>query len=353
MGLVPPGSRQAGLPAGKLPVSVVMVTHNSKAHIEDALEALAADPLGPEQVIVVDNASSDGTPDLVERYGVDLFRQPENLGFPAGCNLGAVRARHPTLAFLNHDAVPAPGWLPPLLAALDQAGVGAAMPLIDLTYRPGHFFTSGSQLTFLGFAWSTDTGQPIPGDLSPQEVPFPSGAAFAIRRALFDQLGGLRPGYFLYLEDVDFGWRLRLAGLRSLQVPASRVSHDYDFERHAAKMYYLERNRLRMLAANYQWKTLLLAAPAIAAVEVGVLAAAIKNQWGRDKLRSWRDLWRDRAAIREERRASRAVRSVSDRDMIAGMGDAFAGITQMPLPPFIGIINRALATYRGWLERIL
>lgn len=332
---------------------MVIVTHNSKAHIEDALEALASDPSGPDQVIIVDNASSDGTPDVVERYDVELFRQSENLGFPAGCNLGAARARHSTLAFLNHDAVPAIGWLPPLVDALDLPGVGAAMPVIDLTYRPGHFFTSGSQLTFLGFAWSTDSGQPIPANLTTQEVPFPSGAAFVIRRTLFDQLGGLRPGFFLYLEDVDLGWRLRLVGLRTVQVPASRVSHDYDFERHAAKMYYLERNRLRMLAANYEWRTLLLAAPAMAIVEAGVLAAAIKNNWGGDKFRSWRDLWRERAGIREERRASQATRTVSDRHLIAGMGDAFTGINQIPLPPFIGLINWALATYRGWLVRIL
>ena len=334
-------------------VTAVIVTHNSKAHVEANLTRLLDDPAGPEQVLVVDNASTDATLDIVRRYPVDLVALDTNTGFPAGCNTGAARARHDVLVFLNPDTEPHPGWLPPVLIALDEPGVGAAQPVIDLTYRPGCYFTSHSELTYLGFAWSTDAGRPIPPDVAMSDVAFPSGAALAIKRSTFEALGGFREGYFLYLEDVDLGWRLRLKGLRSVQVPGARISHDYDFERHETKMYYLERNRLRMVLANYQRSTRRLLAPALVAVELGVVAAALKNHWFGDKLRAWRDLWRLRSSIRVEAAQTAAQRRVSDADMIASMGAAFTGITQISLPPYMGFIDRGMEWYRRLVVWVL
>jgi GT2 family glycosyltransferase len=334
-------------------VSVVIVTHNSSAHIDKVLARLVGDPEGPAEVVVVDNASTDGTLEMVRHHAVVLVPVDSNLGFPAGCNLGAARTQHDTLVFLNPDTEPGPGWLPPLQAALDQPGVGAAQPVLDLVRHPNHYFTSHSELTYLGFAWSTDAGLPIPPDPGSYDVAFPSGAALAIRRSTFEALGGFRDGYFLYLEDVDLGWRLRLMGMRSVQVPQSRVSHDYEFERHARKMYYLERNRLRMVLANFEHRTLWLLAPALAAVEVGVAAAALKNHWFRDKVQAWRDVWRVRADISVEAAQTRSLRRVSDADMIASMGAAFTGITQISLPPFMGFIDRGMEWYRRLVLWIL
>ncbi len=328
------------------PATVVIVTHNSERHIAAVLSRLMDDPEGPSQVIVVDNASDDRTREIIAGFPVDLVEAPDNLGFPAGCNLGATKAHQPTLVFLNPDTEPHPGWLGPLLAALEEPGVGAAQPTLDLVDRPDHFFTSHSELTYLGFAWSTDVGKSIPPDHRGGTVAFPSGAGLAIKRETFDTLEGFRAGYFLYLEDVDLGWRLRLRGLRAVQVPDSRVSHDYDFERHAKKMYYLERNRLRMVFANYRPSTLVLLAPALLAVEFGIVAAAIKNHWFGDKVQGWKDLWRLRHEVAAEARQTRAQRIVSDREMIRTMGAEFRGITQISLPPFMGIIDRGMAWYR-------
>ncbi len=329
-----------------IPVTVVIVTHNSEQHIAAVVSRLMEDPQGPTQVIVVDNASTDGTREVVASFPVQLIACPENLGFSAGCNRGAATAEHELLVFLNPDTEPHTGWLPPLVAALDEPGVGAAQPTLDLVDRPGHFFTSRSELTYLGFAWSTDAGKPVPPDHRGGPVPFPSGAAFAIRRSTFEAIGGFRTGYFLYLEDVDLGWRLRLRGLRSVQVAESRVSHDYDFERHAKKMYYLERNRLRMVLANYRKSTLVLLAPALLAVEVGIVAAAIKNHWFGDKVQGWKDLWRLRHEVKAEASQTRAQRLISDGEMIRTMGAEFRGITQISLPPFMGFVDRGMAWYQ-------
>jgi GT2 family glycosyltransferase len=326
-------------------VTLIVVTHNSAAHIEASLGALTTDEAGPSEIIVIDNASSDASLEIIERFGVKCIPLTENVGFPAACNLGAEKASHDIVAFLNPDTEPTPGWLAPLVEALQQEGVAAAMPVLELTYKPGHYFTSGSALTYLGFAWSTDTGTPIPDDLATREVPFPSGAAFAMRKALFERLGGLRAEYFLYLEDVDLGWRIRLMGMRTLQVPAARVAHDYDFERHPDKMYYLERNRLRMVYANYRKSTLLLLAPAFVAAEMGVVAASLKYGWFGDKARSWLDVWRLRKLLFQEVERSRDLRVVGDDVILRDMDAAFEGINQMPLSPAMHYVNKLIVTY--------
>lgn len=333
--------------------SVVLVTHNSEAHIEASLRALTQDPAGPTEIVVIDNASVDGTVGIVEDFGVKCVRLDENRGFPYGCNLGASLTSGPVVAFVNPDTEPHDGWLSPLVGALADPLVGAAMPVLDLTYRPGYYFTSRSALTYLGFAWSTNTGEPIPADLEPTEVPFPSGAAFAIRRDVFETLDGFRDEYFLYLEDVDLGWRLRLMGLKSIQVPQSRVSHDYEFERHAAKMFYLERNRLRMVWANYEKRTLAILGPALLAAEVGVVAAAIRHGWLGDKVRSWIGFWRLRDLLHLEVKRSRAIRRVSDSDILATMDAAFEGINQMPLHPVVSWLNRLIVWYLRQARRLV
>jgi GT2 family glycosyltransferase len=329
----------------KQAVTVIVVTHNSAAHIEASLEAMTTDAAGPSEIIVIDNASSDASLEIIEPFGVTCIPLTENIGFPAACNLGASRASHDIVAFLNPDTEPTPGWLAPLVDALEEDGVAAAMPVMELTYKPGHYFSSGGALTYLGFAWATDTGTPIPDRLATEEVPFPSGAAFVMRKALFEKMGGLRAEYFLYLEDVDLGWRIRLMGMRTLQVPAARVAHDYDFERHADKLYYLERNRLRMVAANYHKGTLVLLAPAFVAAEMGVIAASLKYGWFGHKARSLRDVWRLRRSLGREVEHTRELRVVSDGAILRDMDAAFEGINQMPLSPAMRYVNKLIAAY--------
>ncbi|MDH3605471.1 MAG: glycosyltransferase family 2 protein [Acidimicrobiia bacterium] len=333
--------------------SLVLVTHNSEAHIEASLEILLTDPHGPDEIIVVDNASTDATIGIVERMGVKLVTLDENHGFPYGCNLGASLTRGEVIAFLNPDTEPKPGWLPPLVAAIQRPEVGAAMPVMDLTYAPDHWFTSGSALTFLGFAWSTNSGDPIPNGLSEIEVPFASGAACVMDRALFDHLGGFRDEYFLYLEDVDLGWRIRLMGLKSVQVPESRVSHDYEFGRHERKMYYLERNRLRMVWANYQPSTLALLAPALILVELAVVAAAIRHGWMRQKVQSWWGFWKLRSLLHQEALRSRSIREVSDGEILASMDASFDGINQFEIHPLVRSLNRLAIGYLKLVQRLV
>ena len=335
----------------RLPVTVVVVTHNSAALVGPVLTALLGDPAPPDEVIVVDNASSDDTRSIVSRSGVRLIALDDNLGFTGGCHRGVAAATQETVAFLGHDSVPHQGWLARLMAALDDATVGAAMATIEQHDTPGAFNTSGGHLGYHGLAWVSDPDEAIPQEEdAPIEVAFPSGAAMAMTKETWERFGGFRRGFFMYHEDSDLGWRLRLAGLRVVRVPASRVGHDYDFSRAPDKMFWLERNRLLMLGSNYRTSTLLLLSPALAVVEAGVWTVAVRDGWIGEKVRSLPAAWRARSEVRPAKAEIQKQRRIGDSAMLASMDTGVGSVSQIAPPRGTSFVDRFLA---GFLRLVL
>ncbi|MEX2322727.1 MAG: glycosyltransferase family 2 protein [Acidimicrobiia bacterium] len=335
---------------GATPATVIVVAHNSAHHIGETLDALLSDPEGPAEVIVVDNGSSDTTAEVVaQRPTVQLHARQTNDGFGAAANAGVELATQTVVAVINDDVQVSPGWLPPLVDALDADGIGAASATVALTDDPGSFNTSGGAVTVSGMAWITDLGQPIPTDeVESVPIPFPSGAAFAMRRAIWDRLGGFREDFFLYHEDTDLGWRLRMRGLHSVRVPASRVMHRYEFARNPGKLWLLERNRLRMVLTNYRRSTVLLLAPVLVLHELGTLVVSIRDRWFLAKMRSWRT-----GALggegRRRYRSIQAERVVGDAEILAERTGAVASIPipEVRVPLGTGIVDRLTRAYVG------
>jgi len=334
-------------PPGPTPVTVVMVTHRSADLVGPVLDALLSDPVGPAEVIVVDSASPDATVEVVRARGVRIIERADNIGFAAGCNLAVAQATQPYVALLGHDTTPEHGWLPPLLAALDEQSVGAAMATIAQSARPDRFNTSGGHLGYHGLAWVSDLDEPIPPDEpGPVDVAFPSGAAMAMRTELWRRFEGFREDLFMYHEDVDLGWRLRLAGMRTVRVPASRVLHDYDFDRSPDKMYWLERNRRRLLAANWRPSTRVMLWPALVAVEAGITVVAIRDGWFAHKRRAWRDTQGRRDVHAAARRRVERIRTQGDSVLLASMDSAISSMTQVRAPRGAGLVDGILEAYR-------
>ena len=312
---------------------MVLVTHDSAELVAPVLDALFADPVHPGEVIVVDSASTDETLEVLAAYDVTVLPQSENVGFARGCHIGARAAIGDALVFLGHDTVPRRGWLRPLIDVLDDPEIGAAMATIEDADRPGTFNTSGGHLTYFGIAWVSDLGRPIPSEEpGPVEVPFPSGAATAITRQTWDEFGGFREQFFMYHEDTDLGWRLRLAGRRVVRVPSSRVAHHYDFARSPTKMYYLERNRWVMLRSNYRRRTLALLSPALLLVEIGITLIARRDGWLAEKRRARADAATASLAVAEGRAMVKSTRVSGDAPILATMGHSLSGIPQIRPP---------------------
>jgi GT2 family glycosyltransferase len=323
--------------------SVVVVSYrHPAAMVGELLRALASQTASPREVLLVDNAGDPELDELVGVVEVDLrvLRPEGNVGYVGGCNLAAREATGDWLWFVNPDAVPAPTALERLLAATDErtAIAGAQILLPDARVNAGD-----NPLHVSGLSWAGRYLQPRE-DVPPRDVAVSSGACLLVRRADFEGLGGYHHGYFLYHDDVDLAWRARLAGRRVLFVPEATAVHDYDFGKGAYKWFWLERNRLWTILSNYDARTLVLLAPVLLATELAVLAFAVRTGWWREKLRSWRELWRARHELRTWRTEVQSRRRVPDAVLLRDL----TGRLDSPLlaAPGVGVAGAVMEAYR-------
>jgi GT2 family glycosyltransferase len=303
-------------------LSVVTVTHDARDALARTLPALTRELRQGDELIVVDNASGDGTPAVVRELAPEarLIESGANLGFAAACNIGAEAASGELLVLLNPDAVPAEGFRDAIERPLHgRRGWGAWMGLV--TASSGEIVnTAGGAVHFTGVAWAGGAGLPRESAPSaPAEVGFLSGACLAMPLARWRDLGGLPEAFFLYHEDVDISLRLRLRGEAIGIEPEAVVDHDYEFEKGPEKWKRLERNRWAVLVRNYPAGLLALIAPALIATELAILVAAIGGGWGRQKLTAWAGTLSDLRRLLRERGAIQATRRVSAGEFARGL----------------------------------
>ncbi|PXY32390.1 glycosyltransferase family 2 protein [Prauserella muralis] len=237
--------------------TVIVVTWRGRDHVADCLDALAAQDR-PHRTIVVDNASDDGTADVLAAHPSrpEVLRLSRNTGYAGGiaAALSAVDTEY--VAWLNDDAAPRPGWL----AALEDAmGQGVAAVASRLEYPDGTVQSTGVRLTADGHgADSTAEGAPFG---------FCGGAAL-LRTEALRAAGGVPAGFFCYYEDTDTAWRLRLAGWDIRLAPDAVARHRHGASTRPGSVAFHrwnERNRLLML--------LRCAPAAVAARELGRFTA--------------------------------------------------------------------------------
>ena len=329
MTMSPPSSAsQGGSPCDSFArVAVVIVTYDSERDIAGCLESLRACPRDGihVDVLVVDNASRDGTVAHVRRDfpEVTLLERARNEGFATGNNVGIRAALERGAEFvylLNPDTVVAPAFLREAIAvARARPRVGAVQSLLLLEHDRGRVNTWGNAVQFLGFGHCGGYGAPASEAPSePVEIACATGAGSLFRVAALEQSGLFDDELFLYQEDLDLSWRLRLAGWRLELAPRSVVFHKYAFSKGTAKYYYLERNRLLVLAKNLSLRNLAVLAPLLVGAELGLLGVAARGGWLREKLRASGHLLRPRAwtHIARGRREQRRIRTVSDREIV-------------------------------------
>jgi GT2 family glycosyltransferase len=211
-----------------LKVSVLVVAYQSGPHLADCLAAIEAQTFRDFEIVVVDNASTDGAPAqaLAAHPTARLIEAGSNLGFAAGMNLAARHATGRWLALINPDAFADPDWLQTLMAATETfPKVRCFTSRQLLADDPGRLDGLGDVMSITGFPWRGGYGHPDPGPLAPGEVFSACGGAMMIEAALFEAMGGFDERLFCYCEDVDLGYRLRLAGEPTLLIPDAVVRH--------------------------------------------------------------------------------------------------------------------------------
>ncbi|TAN64841.1 MAG: glycosyltransferase family 2 protein [Methylobacter sp.] len=211
-------------------VSVIIVNWNGAEFLNQCLSALMAQTLKPYEIILLDNDSSDGSVDIVQRFSfVRLIALAQNTGFARGNNLAIEEASDESewIALINPDAFAEPHWLEELIAAAQRnpAFDFFASKLLnagDTSLLDGE----GDAYHLSGRVWRLGRGASVMRQAdSNREVFSPCAAAALYRRSALCKIGGFDEDYFCYVEDVDLGFRLRLAGYRCLYVPQSVAHH--------------------------------------------------------------------------------------------------------------------------------
>lgn len=218
-------------------VDVVVVSYNSRGELRDCVEPLTR--LADVEVIVVDNASSDGSLEVIADLPVERIALPQNGGFGHGCNAGWRAGRSPYVLFLNPDARIDSEALDRLVAVLEgSAGAGAVAPRINhddgtLDYSLRRFprlRSTYARALFLHriFPRATWTDELIRGPevyAQPRSPDWVSGACILARRTVLEELGGFDEGFFMYCEDIDLCRRIQDAGHDLRYEPAAVITH--------------------------------------------------------------------------------------------------------------------------------
>jgi GT2 family glycosyltransferase len=315
-------------------IAVVTVLYRCARFMPAYLQSLAevGYPKDRLELHLVDNGGADGSLAVaraeIARLGASLppvlIHEPgANVGFAVGNNLAlrAAIARGVDYCYLlNPDAtfeVPALGQA--VLLAARTPKLGSVQSLLVLGDQPEVVNTSGNHIHFLGFGY-VGGYRTLRKDIAPEprEIAFSSGACVLFPSAVLKEVGLLDETLWLYHEDLDLGWRIRLAGYRNLIAPESVCRHHYEFSRSLSKWYWMERNRWIVVLKNYRLATILLLLPALLIADVGLLLMSAKAGWFWAKLRSLAWFLRPSAwiYILRSRRAVRKLRRVPDRELL-------------------------------------
>jgi GT2 family glycosyltransferase len=210
--------------------AAIIVNWNSHSLLQPCLEALNRQTVGLDKIIVVDNASEDGSCiDIDKQYQkVTLICLDTNTGFAIANNIGVEETTgYDWIALVNPDAFVRPDWLQRLLEAAKQYPEYACFASRLLTGHDGAMLDGAGDIYHVsGLAWRRGHGQAAAGrGIDRREIFSPCAAAALYRREAFLAVGGFDESYFCYFEDVDLGFRLRLAGYRCLYVPEAVVYH--------------------------------------------------------------------------------------------------------------------------------
>ena len=348
---------------GPIEAAVLIVSYNSRHYLDECLRSVLDSDDGPlvRRVVVVDNASRDGSAAFVREQfpQVDVVELDRNLGFAGGNNAGLdyLRQRYPSLthlALLNPDTVVRSGWLGELVEYLRRnPHVAAAQVKLLMHPQTDRFNSAGNRCHYLGFGFVTACGEQDRGQYDqPRTIDFASGAALVVDARRLDEVGLFDGRMFLYLEDTDLAWKLRLQGWQVAYVPSSVVYHKYAFDKNYRFYYYFERNRLYLLLIYYRMGTLLLLLPALLAMELSQCLFALARGLLGDRLRAYRWLLSpaNQAVIRARRRQVQRLRRVSDREFMGG----FAGrIEHAAVSGLARLADAVFAAYWAVARRLI
>lgn len=313
-------------------ITAVVVNYNGAEHLAPCLEGLLRQGPRLDRILVLDNASTDGSPKLVqERFpSARLIELDLNRGPCPARNAGLRAATTKWVLLVDNDAVLTDGVLEKLVvAARSRPDVALVQPRSVFATEPERVHYDGGELHYVGLFALRNFYEPLAtargaGTL---EVGGAVSVALLARRELLLELGGFDERYFILFEDLDLSMRLRLGGHAILSVEDALVHHrggtpGISFRAAGgyprSRAFYHSRNRWYFLATNYRWRTLVVIAPGLAVYELVWFAFCVREGtlggWFEGKVAFFRDF----AGTRAARRRAQTLRTARDRELLIG-----------------------------------
>ena len=311
--------------SGSLSVSIILVTHNGAEIVSDCIDSLAKLGTPPEEIIVVDNASSDRTLDEVAKWmpNARILSLEANNGYGAGCNAGAREARGDIIVFLNQDVYLSRAFVADIQSRMASDPAIGVCGGIVLSWDGTRMISAGQVFDpWTGYILDYGFGSAhVDLRRATDDVFSPNGAAFAVRRSTFNEVGGFYEDFFMYFDETDLSWRIRLAGFRAVCCPSATVRHNVDPRRahRPSSRYYVDRNSLLSAVRNYELSSLAIFLPAsIGARILGIVVLILlrRSEHAQSTTKALVDFvlrfpraWKERGPIA-------AMREVSDRELL-------------------------------------
>lgn len=258
--------------------SIVILSYNSREDLEECIPSLISQTRQDFEIIVVDNASIDGSEEFIRANypEIKVVQTCKNLGYAAGNNAGFEVAEGEYIVVVNPDTVADPEWLAELINPFESdPTIAATTSKILIYYQKDKINTCANTSHYTGLTFCRGLNKSASELDDYQPVGAVSGCSFAIRSAMFKNINGFDSDFFLYQEDADLSWRIRFAGGKIMYVPESIIYHKFKLSIAPQKEFYLERNRYLILLKNFNLKTLLLLSPALFVTEIVTMSHAI------------------------------------------------------------------------------
>lgn len=288
----------------------------------DCLESVRNTTYSNYEVIVIDNESDeDRLAELKTRFKQFRFiGSHENLYYAGGNNLGISESKGELVVLLNNDTKVSPSWLDPLVQMAEKEPAAFYQPKILFIDNPSVVNSMGNTMNIFGFGFPLDIGKESSQTDEQNEVFFCSGACVLTSKEVIRRIGVLDSKFYTYYEDVNWGWRGHLAGIKSYVVPNSVIYHkwggSYSNELSAKKLFYLERGRVSSIIRNFSLRTIIVLLPSLIFIDLALLAFCLKKGMFRYKMNAIINVWKNLGMLMKERRAIQSSRKVSDSELL-------------------------------------
>lgn len=311
-------------------VTTCIVNHNGERYLEASVtSALAVAGSNGDRIVVVDDASTDGSVDLVRQRwpSVRLLCLPENVGPAAARSVALREAPSDLVLLLDNDVAIRPGCLESLRQALEEdVEAAVAMPAVAYADRPDVVQYAGAECHFLGLQALREPDVPLT-EVPKQTVQVGSviTACCLVDRSRLPDGFGFDDSFFIYLEDHDFGVRVRALGRRVLAVGDAICLHGLGTPGLSIRLlggysprrvFCLIRNRWQFVLKVYALRTLVLLAPILAVYEVAQLVTVLRKGWLREWGRAAAWIFRHPGTLLRKRREVQRTRRVPDRELL-------------------------------------